>query len=70
MVKSLKLFCKDYWSLQKHSNKFMKDHWKGYLGSNLLLAGVLIGVPALILKAKDERELREFYKEQYSEEES
>lgn len=27
----MKKFFKDFWDLQKHSNAFMKEHWKGYL---------------------------------------
>lgn len=27
----MKTFFKDMWDLQKHSNEFMKKHWKGYL---------------------------------------
>lgn len=27
----MKKFFKDLWNLQKHSNEFMKNHWKGYL---------------------------------------
>lgn len=27
----MKTFFKDLWDLQKHSNEFLKDHWKGYL---------------------------------------
>lgn len=27
----MKKFFKDFWDLQKHSNAFLKEHWKGYL---------------------------------------
>lgn len=27
----MKSFFKDYWELAKHSSRWMKKHWKGYL---------------------------------------
>ena len=36
----MKAFFGDMWELQKHSNKFMKDHWKGYL----VLCSALVAV--------------------------
>lgn len=35
----MKKFFKDYMELQRHSNKWIKDHWKGYI-----LFTVLVGV--------------------------
>lgn len=35
----MKKFFKDYMELQRHSNKWLKDHWKGYI-----LFTVLVGI--------------------------
>lgn len=48
----MKKFFKDYWELQKHSNQFMKDHWKGYL----VFSSVLVAA-----------EFAYFYKDQIAE---
>ena len=31
MKGSFKKFWKDFWALQMESNRFLKEHWKGYL---------------------------------------
>lgn len=39
----MKTFFKDLWDLQKHSNQFLKDHWKGYLVfSSVIIAGEMV----------------------------
>lgn len=58
----MKKFFKDFWVLQKHSNTFMKEHWKGYL----VLCSALTAAELAYFYYKDE--IVDTFKEKLSKE--
>lgn len=51
----MKEFFRSYMELQKHSNAWMKKHWKGYILLTLGLSALIYG-PVFYIKWKNEQE--------------
>lgn len=54
-MKAFKKFWKDFWELQMESNRFMKEHWKGYLVFTAAVTASYFGGLYLWMKAEDKK---------------
>lgn len=50
----MKSFFKDYWELCEESNKWMKKHWKGYLGLCFIIS-LIYFTPSIVELIKEKR---------------
>lgn len=54
-MKAFKKFWSDFWKLQMESNRFLKEHWKGYLVFTTIILASYFGGLYLWNKAEDHK---------------
>ena len=62
MKESFKEFWSSYWELQKHSNEWLKEHWKGYIILSVVIfipVFCMIWLPSYIENKKLEKQIEE-----------